>query len=558
MRPNDFSYSLCCQDTAEGSYEQYPLIKKDRSAPLSTSLFLTIGTQLNGTMAALEDTVAMMGELTIANSTCHQDTHQNEVELRKNAWTIVRVTQQMTRNAKYLLRCLDTAERIDESLTTLNSLSKDTARLTDIMASLDDTSAELVNARISSLTEQDSEVSRLLSYFKEELETITRNVLGSATDGQPKFLRILEGCYKQALDISGVLHYDKYHIYSAEAALGSLYDPDYQSAEYHEHENRMQVDKNYAKAHYVRMERLNLEEEGFKQKAKRAWINFWSQALQKCPDGPTLFVPAGTLCSDDLPQASRYLFRAFDSDSSGLSNDTLVSSAASIRSDLEADHLNILSLDKKDASQRMHEHLNKRPFGGSASDNLMSWSNSLLFIIQYAIWRSQQRGWFPAKVYICAVDTNKFPKGQFVRDMWLISKCYDTSWENNPLDRLIKLRQGGNYYNGEHLSQGTVNHKGRFCVFSLQDLIDAGLCELYPELGDPEGRNGWAKRVLALRSMWAFPDSTTQYEIHLAVQLAKLCFPGMATLDIALMFLTFRRRNLGKGLEREDGKFDSM
>jgi hypothetical protein len=163
-------------------------------------------------MAALEDTVAMMGRLAIANDTHSQSTHQDGTELGRNASTIVRVTQQMTRNAKYLLRCLDTAERIDESLTTLNSLSKDTARLTDIMASLDDTPAELVITHISSLTEQDSEVSKLLSYFKEELETITRNVLGSATDGQPNFLRILEECYKQALDISGVLHYDKYHL----------------------------------------------------------------------------------------------------------------------------------------------------------------------------------------------------------------------------------------------------------------------------------------------------------------------------------------------------------
>jgi hypothetical protein len=473
-------------------------------------------------MGALEDTVDIMSRLAIANDTPSQSIRDDATALRIKTARLVRVAQRMIRNAEQFIQNLDTGGVMDEKLTTLKSVSRDTARLTDIMASLDDTPVDMVVAHISSLSQQNVEVSKLLSYFREEIKTITRDILGSATDGEPKFLRILKGCHKQALDISGVLHYDKYHIYSAEAASGSLYDPDHQAAEYH------------------------------------AWINFWSQALQKCPDGPTLFVPTGTLCCHDLPQASRYLFRAFDSDSSGLSNDTVVASAASIRSDLEADHFNILSLGKRDASQRMHEHLNKRPFGGSGSDNLMSWSNSLLFVIQYAIWRSQQRGWVPAEIHICAVDTDKVSKGQVARDMWLINKCYDGSWKNNPLDQLIKLRQGGKYYNGEHLSQGTVNHKGRSCVFSLPDLIDAGLCELYPELGDPEGRNGWAKRVLALRSIWAFPDSTTQYEIHLAVQLAKLCFPGMATLDIALMFLTFRRRNLGKGLEREDGKFDSM
>jgi hypothetical protein len=95
-------------------------------------------------------------------------------------------------------------------------------------------------------------------------------------------------------------------------------------------------------------------------------------------------------------------------------------------------------------------------------------------------------------------------------------------------------------------------------VFSLQDLFGAGLCELYPALNDPEGRNGWTNRVLALRSMWARPGSTTQYDIHLAIQLAELCFPGMATLVIALMFLTFRHRSLEEGVKGRDGKLDSM
>jgi hypothetical protein len=38
------------------------------------------------------------------------------------------------------------------------------------------------------------------------------------------------------------------------------------------------------------------------------------------PDGQTLFVPAGTLCSDDFPHAPRYLSRTFDLHSSELSN----------------------------------------------------------------------------------------------------------------------------------------------------------------------------------------------------------------------------------------------
>jgi hypothetical protein len=191
----------------------------------------------------------------------------------------------------------------------------------------------------------------------------------------------------------------------------------------------------------------------------------------------------------------------------------------------------------------------------------MSWSNSLLFVIQYTIWRSNQGHWDPSAVQICAVDTNEFPKGQFAQDMWLVNKCYDPSWiqnDQNPLANLIQLRRRRDYYNGEHLSQGTVNHRGRSSVFSLKDLIDAGLCELYPELDDLEGRKGWPNRVLALRSMWTIPRITTHQDIQLAIQLARSCFPRTPTLDIALVFLTFRVRRVQGDKGANSGKHDSI
>jgi hypothetical protein len=94
-------------------------------------------------------------------------------------------------------------------------------------------------------------------------------------------------------------------------------------------------------------------------------------------------------------------------------------------------------------------------------------------------------------------------------------------------------------------------------VYSLQDLIDAGLCELYPELDDPEGRKGWPNRVLALRSMWVRPMIITPQDVYLATQLARLCFQGMPKLDLALIFLTFRNRKLSRDIEAKTGKFDS-
>lgn len=195
-------------------------------------------------------------------------------------------------------------------------------------------------------------------------------------------------------------------------------------------------------------------------------------------------MPTGSLYID----TPRYLFRAFDSASCGRNDDTVIASAVSAFPELEVDQFDILSLPQEEASERPGKHLWNQPLDAWEPTVLVSWSNSLLFVIQYTIWRSDQRECDPDGVQICAVDTNKFPKGQFARDMWLIHQCYDSSLTPNPLHSLITLRRKTSYHSGEYLSQGTVHHKGRSCNFSTRDLIDAGLCEVYPEFDEAEGR----------------------------------------------------------------------
>jgi hypothetical protein len=473
-------------------------------------------------MAALEDAVDMMGRLAVANTSRH-DAQQDKAELRWDMSTIVRNAKKMIENVEKLIQQPYTSEYMDENLTALSNLITLTTRLMTITASIKDASENLVMAHVSSLSDQSSEVPEMLLYFEKELKAIIRGVLSGITAGEPKLLRILEECYKQAFDDLGALSCDRYSSNKDGLCLKTLYNSDFQSKQY-----------------YV-------------------LINVWSQALQTCPGGPTLFIHKEIRCSDDIPHTSRYLLRAFDSASSGLSDDTVVASAAGIHSDTGFDHLNILSIEKREASRRLLEHLTKDIFGGSNSDNLMSWSNSLLFVIQYAIWRSNQGGWDPSGVQICAIDANEFPRGQFARDMWLINKCYDSSWRQdgqNPMGKLIQLRKRRDYYNGEHLSQGTINHRRRSSVLSLQDLIDAGLCELYPEFGDLGGRKGWPNRVRALRSMWAIPKITTPQDIRLATQLAQSCFQRMSKLDIALIFLIFRNRERSGDIEAKIGKLD--
>jgi hypothetical protein len=506
-------------------------------------------------MGAFEDTVKMMGRLNVTDYTAPQDTQQDETRLRKQGLQLVHVARQMVENAESFMRDLDIGESLDEKMILLDALDADTSNLADIVVSMHHTIEDLVTAHISSLGKPNSEVQKLLSYFMPQLRAIVGGVLSRTGDDKPKLLSVLEECYKHAYEDSGTLCCNAYFDVFEKEALQSPHESDYESEQYYEYENRSQLDEEYAadiEGECIRRDTERLEE---RKHTKRTWIDFWSQALQKCPSGPTLFVPTIIHDIDDLPPAPRYLFRAFDSDSSGLSNDTVVASAASI-SDIGLNQDNIFSLPPARVSLKLWHHLNNHGFFLSNPDNLMSWSNSLLFVIQYAIWRSERRGWCPSEVHICAIDTSRFPKGQFARDMWLIEKCHNDFWRENPLESLIQLRKRRGYYHGEHLSQGTVNHKGRSCVFSLQDLINAGLCELYPELDDLEGRKRWTNRVIALRSMWAARSSTTQEDVRLAMQLAESCFHGMATLDIALMFLTFRNREVVQGREEfRNGKF---
>lgn len=495
----------------------------------------------------------MMERLSINGNASHHDTQQSRTELRRKGLRLVRRTKNMTRTTEQLLQNLNISEYMDKNLDILDALDRSAKTIEDIVASMVDTREDLVMARISSLGQQDSEVKRLLSYFKSDIKAIVQGVLSSAVSGEPRFLRVLEKCYKCALDDMGVLSCDRYFDYIDEVSLASPYDPDYESEQFYEHEDRLQIDQKYAARIEAERERKYTELLIEREHTERVWIGFWSQALQKCPGGPTLFLPTGSLYTD----TPRYLFRAFDSASFGRNDDIVIASAASVFPELEVDHISILSLPQEEGSKRLGKHLWNKDSDPCNPTNLVSWSSSLLFVVQYAIWRSEQRGWDPEAVHICAIDTSEFPRGQFARDMWLIHECHDTSETEDALGELIQLRKRRGYYNGEHLSQGAVHHKGRSCVITLKDLIDAGLHKLYPDFDNLEGRKGWTKRVFALRSKWAFRSSTTQEDFRLAIQLAQSCFPKMPTLDIALMFLTFKERKVRGNFRMRMSEFDS-
>ncbi|KAM7203237.1 hypothetical protein V8F33_002228, partial [Rhypophila sp. PSN 637] len=153
--------------------------------------------------------------------------------------------------------------------------------------------------------------------------------------------------------------------------------------------------------------------------------------------------------------------------------------------------IDLLSRSPADAARMLYKHLAKDCFGAcSSEDNLMSWGSSLPHVVQYAIWRSHQHANHTLRVRICAIDTREFPQGQFARDLDLI-RIYDLRMRNFFNFRL-NLSE---YDNGEFLSQGELNHAGRSCVFTLDQLLNGGLHDLYPELSEDPGIYTWNNRT---------------------------------------------------------------
>ena len=438
----------------------------------------------------------------------------------------------------------------DQGIVQLSCLRRRAAALADITDTFNNATERYIVAYITSLAVPGTLVQKMLPYFSNELREITRDVLNTTSDDDNVLRKTLEMCYGQTLHHSGTLHSDKYFVPLGEASLGWPYDPDFESEDYYRHEDRIANDDGYAKSFLMQCEREHKKE----QQEREQWIGFWVQALSKCPNGPTLFYSPASPCQfADVP---RYLFRAFDYQSSGRSNHSVIASAESI-SAIYRSRVDLLSRTAKEITQMLYSHLDKSCFGGERTDNLMSWSSSLLFVIQYAIWRCHQHQRYkrhlgPAEIKICMIDTRNLPRGQFVRDMSLLRGYCEAPEADERMRSFFNFRLKNAYYdNGEYLSQGALHHAGRSSVVSLAQLIQAGLHDLYPQFADPTTTNSWTKRVGSLRSEWSVQHTTARLDIQKAVEIARTCFKSFDTPDVALLLLSFKNRKLcvpaGKG-----------
>ncbi|GIZ48700.1 hypothetical protein CKM354_001175000 [Cercospora kikuchii] len=414
--------------------------------------------------------------------------------------------------------------------------------------------ARLLN-KILSPPKKYEDIRRLSEFFKDDVKYILDEVLGANKDNETALRRVLEECYSQSAQSSGSLHASRWLAEQAESFLETPYDPDFQSEHYYEHEDRLANDENYAESWRVRREQESKQRERDDEKITASWVRFWRYQLRSCRDEPTLFWPlAQSDGCGEVPECPRYLFRAADDSSSGQNDADIIASAASMFCSSHSKKDLLLPKTRSTAADRLHKHLKKDCFGaGHPGNNLTSWSSSLLFVVQYALWRARKGKKPLDQVMIYAVDTTEFPRGQFAGDKWLLKKLGDdvpaTSWEWS----LIDLRARG-YDNGEYLSQGVVNIKNRSCTMSLATLLSSGMYDLYPEFKDQNGSERWTKRVQTLRLNWATSQETTRKEIISAVRVAETCFKNFNCLDMAVLLLTFKNRRLSNDNESSEAR----
>jgi hypothetical protein len=448
------------------------------------------------------------------------------------------------------------------SVTEIYSLREASEKLTDVVFNLETTidavreaterSAIIQLRFLGSQSTADTSgrppVQGLLSHFDKKIKDIIREVFNNTTTDQDMLWKIAEECYKQATSPTGVLHPDNYLIPLEEACLEWPYDPDFESEEYYDHENYLNVDEDYAAAF---QEETELRSETL-SKERQSWINIWSEfwirVLNNSPAGPTLFHPPSNFSIESLKfdAVPEYLFRTFDNLSPGRNDESVIASIASINGSLKSSRTDILTLGQHRATEMLFKHLKKENvLVKEESDNLMSWTSSFLFAIQYAIWRLRFRQ-PESDIKICAIRTRDFPLGQFMQDISLLRAYHATANQTDPLTKsFFDFRLGKeDYYNGEYLSQGAVNHSNRSCVVSLKQLKQAGLFQLYPEFRVDS--NQWTNRVLELRKSWSVEHGTTDREIKLALAVAHDCFHQFEPLDMAFLLLSFKNRTFSR------------
>ncbi|KAL4974655.1 hypothetical protein BDW66DRAFT_139318 [Aspergillus desertorum] len=230
----------------------------------------------------------------------------------------------------------------------------------------------------------------------------------------------------------------------------------------------------------------------------------------------------------------RYLYRLVAPQSAGTTNSSTV-----VPPIVEGCTKDIFQLPAPEAANLLLKHLLWQR-GHETSCNLMSWTSSLLFALQYALYRHRKDGDDLRNIHLIILDTTLFPAGTFIQDMEIMRAFQAADYR---LQKFVEFRES-EYYFGEYLTQGRLAIQNRCVCTSIQRMVDLGLFDLQPALADKTQWQWWPKRVLVFREQFETERCvlTSDADVETAVGMARQCFGGDWVVPGAIMLLALQPR----------------
>jgi hypothetical protein len=244
----------------------------------------------------------------------------------------------------------------------------------------------------------------------------------------------------------------------------------------------------------------------------------------------------------------RYLIRVYSPQSAG--ETSLSATIPPSMTDNKHDHTTDVSkLPPQDGALQLNEHLRWYPWH-EHNWNFTSWTTSLLFALQYALYKRRGAKNLSdlSKISILILDTRDFPKWTFIKDMEIMDvfAMFSNHTERNNLEKMLKLRnRDRGHYFGESFTQGRMNIEGRCVKTTMQRLIDSGLFKLFPKPEEESYWKMWANRVVELRQPFQVSQddrSTSQTDVRRAIAIAESCFGSCWVIPMAAMILGLKPR----------------
>ncbi|KAH7186009.1 uncharacterized protein B0J16DRAFT_372739 [Fusarium flagelliforme] len=243
-----------------------------------------------------------------------------------------------------------------------------------------------------------------------------------------------------------------------------------------------------------------------------------------------------------------YLFRLYTPKSKGRTSANHVSSPASLNRRQGTRRIqypswqDILQLPPEIAAPRLSAHLLWGLSGCGGCCNLMSWSSSLLLVLQYGLYRHNHwRDRSPlSEMFIIMIDTRGFPQRTFLRDLDALEYYFKLPKLDADLETLKRLRlPGKETYFGEYLTQGYLEIEGHCCQVSMQQLIDTGLFKLCTF----SDWDNWANPVLTIRRDYFLTEETDIEQTRLAILMGLINMEPRFAFPFAAMLLSLRARD---------------